>query len=288
MKYETVEQYTEGLKENFAPLSVLEFLGLVKAMTFESYQLLNKIAANSKTMPKDSIVLQCFQLRVATAVQMFVLGVVEAHEMLNAIDDFNDFVATLQVPEATKEAERVSKALLDTANNLIKRRQEIVDIEKSIEEGFSNKKNYNDLSGGRVIKHHEVEDFMKRQIEKDEQESFEGEAENLKAGESKVDVLARTPDGAEIRRTAIKLPFELGSLVTTGGLSGRVVGYFPLDLIHGVDESTTLLVEVLSSKHAYEPFDTSTNDEPIAAMEEYDNNKSYCRLKVKEVRSLRS
>lgn len=226
----TAELYMKGIEATSLPLSCTAFLGLASdflAKVYSSFDaIIEKAGIQTKTpfdveFKETMICALAYQAKIGLATVQYVLGFGEKNEVLNAIDDMEDYVKSRTTnPEVYLVLNKVIPEMRKDFLEMVKDREVILQFEAD----------------------HFSDDVEKQVIKA--LKDMDVDALNLKRGESYTEQVGETSHG-KIMRTAIRLPFEVGSPVISGSVRGNVVGYVLDELINGITDKTTVVIECL-------------------------------------------
>lgn len=255
------DTYQGELEKNMPPLSVVKFLPFISEILNETF---NQI--KSRVISQDNEItskIRLLQIQITIALTMYVFGRIDKFELLSSIHDFDDFIS-MKVDNrvAQKESKRIVSSLLGYAEHLISQYELIREVEEEIIPASLEKA---------------IEEFFGKVTTES--------VKNMKAGESIVSGVIPVELG-EVQLAAVKLPFSFGDIVTTGELTGKVVGYFAEELCTGIDEKSTMIIQVMNSRAEFEVFNfKSVDSQGILTKFELSSDQLYARVPILKARA---
>lgn len=281
MKDLDMQKYMEDLREYSLPLSVVKFIGFVGELLKETYSSIDRMITSTEKNDMTLILAQSYQMKIALSLAQYALGIVPKGEVYSAIDDLTDYISSVTSNKQVAEAmQMMNRKIIVSANKLISDREKIVDFENYMEDFISNGGNPDDLMQEAILSDKKImKNFTENGVSKEE-------IETLKRGESKTVQVGTTNDGSKVYQTAVRLPFQIGSPVRSGVITGIVVAYFPEELKDGVNDQTHVLVKVNSALADYVEFDLDNFDGIVTSRDELQRDAKYCRVLVKETKNI--
>lgn len=267
----TREEYLNGIENTSLPLSSTAFLGLAKEFLDKVYFSFDEMIAMSnrpskgdyengvKTVLINTLV---YRSKIGLSTVQYVLGFGEKSELLNSIDDFEDYINSVTDNPAVQQVlNDVIPEIRKSVERLFKDRDAILAFEEE---------NFND-------------DIEIQMQELAKTLDVDAEGLNLKRGESHTEVVGKSKSGSNIMKTVIRLPFEVGSPVIWEGVRGVVSGYFVDEIRNGLTPETSMVIEYVSGREDFKDY-TVPNGSEFSHPQNIRGGARYLRVKVSEVK----
>lgn len=284
MKELNMTAYLEEVRKFSLPLSIEKFVPFVGEILKETYSAMDRLIESTQKEDMNLVRAQVYQMKIGLAISQYAIDVVTKDEVFNAIDDLTDFIGKITSNPRVAEALRMMNSkLIESANKLVQDREKILEFEAFVEDYMEKGGNPLDLTDGDISKifngSEELRNFLEGGVS-------DKDLKDLKRGESKTVEVGKAGDGSRVYQTAVRLPFQIGSPVRSGVITGTVAAYFPSELTGGVTDQTHLLVKVNSSLGSYREFDITSYSGEITNRGDLQSDAKYCKVLVKETRNI--
>ena len=269
--------YMSGVKRFLPPLSTTKYLkpatDALEAVTNQ----IGMVAINlsDSCFPKEFGAAFLYASKIGLNSTLYVLGRLDKNELLNSIEDTENYINSLSMELDDDEKDTLSQIMLgltESINGLIQEREMLLKYEAETQA-----KKDSGMSDDEIIESEKdkIHKFMQHISEND----VDDKDLDLKAGEHREEIVYDTPYGT-VRKVTIRLPIAFEKKVTDGNVVGTIIGYYPEELKNGTNGNTKVIVKVESSKSDFNSINVDPIKGDVASPEPLDKSAKYFETTV--------
>lgn len=286
MKNLTIETYMAAVRKHSEPLSIEKYVKLVTHILHTTFYALDDLINKSSDVDMRIVRAQAYQMKIGLAIGQYAFGKIDKNELLNVVDDFRDYVNSIANDERIERPlSQLMRKITKHVDEVIADREAIVafedDLHKRIRQGMTPM----EFAKEAGLEFDEESEGVRAMVEAmlEAGRDYQDEPE-LKSGQHTTRQVGLTEDGHKVMETRIRIPFEVGTVVRAGNVSGPLVSYFIQELIHGIGDDAHVLIQVNSSTGDFEKYKFNSDD--ILSHEDQPHDAQYCKVLLKDVKQI--